>query len=163
MTKWLRHTNALIAIFAIVCLAFAFVLQYFFAVEPCLLCWLQRYAYVGIIVVSLAACIWRGNLAMRLIYFVARLVFIAGGLIFAGRQVWLQHLPAGKVTACLPDFNYLVQHVPIMKAIQIAYVGTTDCSQVHGLFLGLSMAGWSLLAFFLILVLSIFPLRQPVV
>jgi disulfide bond formation protein DsbB len=73
-----------------------------------------------------------------------------GGGIFAGRQVWLQHLPKSEVPECGPGLEYWVKTLPIAETIKRVFHGTGDCAEVDWTFLKLSIAEWSLICFALL-------------
>ena len=82
-------------------------------------------------------------------------VFSALGVSIAGRQVWLQHLPADKVPECGPGLFFMLDRFPLMEVITSVFAGSGECAEVHWRFLGLSMAGWMIIVFAVMLVISI--------
>jgi disulfide bond formation protein DsbB len=70
-------------------------------------------------------------------------LFAAGGLAVAGRQVWLQHLPANKVPACGPDLAYMLDNFPLSRVLKTLFEGTGECAARDWEFLGLTTAAWS--------------------
>jgi disulfide bond formation protein DsbB len=66
---------------------------------------------------------------------------------FAGRHVWLQSLPEDQVPACGPSVDYLLDNFPLSEALQILLRGNGNCAEVDWSLLGLSIPGWTLLAF----------------
>ena len=85
---------------------------------------------------------------------VARPIFAFLGLIcavigtaVAGRQVWLQHLPAEEVPACGPPLEYMLEVFPLLEVVQHALMGTGDCAEIQWQWLGLSIPGWSIILF----------------
>ncbi|MBS3803879.1 MAG: disulfide bond formation protein B [Oleiphilaceae bacterium] len=128
-------------------LAVAFYMEYVMGLEPCPLCWLQRYAFMAVAAVGLLAVIhnpagWGGRL-----YGLIMAVFAGAGLGLAGRQLWLQSLPADQVPACGPSVDYLLDVMPLFEVLSIAMKGTGDCAEVLWSFLGLSIAGWTAVFF----------------
>ena len=135
--------------------AFALYLQYVEHQEPCPLCMLQRVAFIGIMIVFLAGAL-HGPARRGAIAYSAVIVVIAGmGAAVAGRQVWLQHLPADKVPACGPGLEYLLERFPLGQALQKVFAGSGECAEVSWRFLGLSIAEWSLLWLIAIAVFSL--------
>jgi protein dithiol:quinone oxidoreductase len=126
-------------------LAFALYLQYVEHQEPCPLCMLQRVAFIGIMVVFVIAAL-HGPRRRGAVVYGATAVVIAGlGGAAAGRQVWLQHLPADRVPACGPGLEYMLERFPLGQALQKIFAGSGECAEVSWRFLGLSIAEWSLL------------------
>ena len=143
---------------ALVCaglLAFAYYLQYFDNQDPCPMCILQRVAYMAMMAVFVIAALHgparRGAIAYSSVLF----VFAAIGAAIAGRQVWLQHLPADRVPACGPGLGYMLERFPLAEALKKALAGTGECAEVTWRFIGLSIAEWSLVWFVLLALFAI--------
>ncbi len=137
---------------ALVCaglLIYAYYLQYFEGQEPCPLCLVQRFFYYGILIALGVGALHGPGRKGAIAYSVAALVFAAGGLATAVRQVWLQHLPADQVPACGPDLYFMVENLPFARMLQLLLRGSGQCAEVHWTFLGLSIAEWSLAWFVL--------------
>jgi disulfide bond formation protein DsbB len=89
-------------------------------------------------------------------------LFALGGAATAGRQVWLQHLPKDKVPACGPDLFFMLENLPLSRTLEKLFYGSGECAAVDWSFLGLSIAGWSLLWFSaLALYAAVVAARQP--
>ena len=125
-------------------LAFAYYLQYVQHLEPCPLCYVQRWAFYAILAVFVIAAI-HGRRA--LIYGCLVTLFAAGGLSAAIRQVWLQHLPADKVPQCGPDLIFMLKNFPLGDTLSNLVQGSGECAKVDWTFLGFSIAEWSLACF----------------
>ena len=139
----------------IVCAALlgtAFYMEHVMGLEPCPLCWLQRYAFMGAgIVALLGALHGPASLGVRIYGFF--LVLTAGaGLGIAGRQLWLQNLPADQVPACGPSVEYMLDVLPWTEVLMTALRGTGDCAEVVWRFMGLSIPGWTAVFFTLAVV-----------
>jgi disulfide bond formation protein DsbB len=82
------------------------------------------------------------------------LFVIAGiGAAIATRHVWLQHLPKDQVPECGPGLEYMLKKFALGQALEKILSGSGECAEAGWRFLGLSIAGWSLLWF---VVLGIF-------
>ncbi|HLA39165.1 MAG TPA: disulfide bond formation protein B, partial [Candidatus Glassbacteria bacterium] len=106
-----KSARALYAALAAVCiglLGFGYYLQYFAGQEPCPLCIFQRIAYFVVACVGLVGAIHAPKGPGRLGYSGTILLSALVGLAIAGRQVWLQHLPADKVPECGPGLDYML-------------------------------------------------------
>ncbi len=125
-------------------LSYGYFLQYARGLEPCPLCMVQRafYYLVGGTMV-LAAIHGPGRIGIW-IYSGFAALFAAGGIATAGRQVWLQHLPADQVPACGPDLGFMLDNYPLTRTIAKLFAGSGECAKVDWSFLGLSIAEWSL-------------------
>jgi disulfide bond formation protein DsbB len=128
-------------------LGFGYYLQYFEGQDPCPLCLVQRGFYYGVLATFAIAALHGPARVGHLVYCAAALVFALGGAAVAGRHVWLQHLPADKVPDCGPDLVFMLQNLPLGRALQKLFAGSGQCAEVHWTFLGLSIAGWSLVWF----------------
>ena len=152
-----KKTSCLAAIF-LVCLlllAISYFVEIALSVKPCLLCLLQRYTFIIIAVVALAALLQRAKSWWLYIYAFILTLFNIIGVGLAARQLYLQALPKSLHGACLPDMNYLMHAVGFFRALKMMVVGSSDCSLVHWQFLGLSMAGWAIIWFVILGCISI--------
>jgi len=139
-----RRGAALGALVCVLLLGYAYNLQYVRGLEPCPLCLVQRgFFYAVLIVFGVAAL--HGK--MRWVYASLVLLFAAGGMTAAGRQLWLQSLPPDKVPQCGPDLYFMLQNFPLSRTLEKLITGTGECAVVDWSFLGLSIAGWSLVWF----------------
>ncbi len=156
-----RHGFALAAVACAGLLGFGYYLQFVQGLEPCPLCVLQRLAFMAFGVIALVgAFLARGRLATRVL---AALGLVAAGLGagVAGRQVWLQSLPADRVPACGPGLDYMVQNFPLLKTLSMVLRGSGECAENAWQFLGLGIAAWALLWFALLAALSVYLLWRP--
>ena len=156
--------RAWFALGAVTCaglLGFGYYLQFAQGLEPCPLCMLQRLAFMAFGVIALVGVfLARGRLATRVL---AALGLVAAGLGagVAGRQVWLQSLPADRVPACGPGLDYMVQNFPLLKTLSMVLRGSGECAENAWQFLGLGIAAWALLWFALLAALSVYLLWRP--
>ena len=74
----------------------------------------------------------------------------ATGAGLAARHVWLQSLPADQVPACGPGLSYMLEQFPLMRLLEKVLTGSGECAEAGWRFLGLTIAGWSLLWFVLL-------------
>ena len=76
------------------------------------------------------------------------MIFLASiGMLTAGRQVWLQHLPPELHPSCGPDLNFLLENFPLTDALSYVFAGDGECAVVDWTLLGQSLAMWSLIIF----------------
>lgn len=124
-------------------IGFALYLQEEVGLEPCPMCILQRYAFVGIGLVALVAALHgpRG-MALKAYAVVIALVAVAGSGV-AARQSWLQHHPP-LTTSCGTDLEFLINTFPLSQALPKIFAGTGDCSAIHWRWLGLTIPEWCL-------------------
>lgn len=150
-----RIVFSLIFVVCAALLAVAFYMEYVMLLDPCPLCWLQRYAFIGVGLVALLAALhnpvgWGGR-----IYGLLMALLSGAGLGLASRQLWLQSLPEDQVPSCGPSVDYLLDILPLREVLSIAVRGTGDCAEVLWRFLGLSIAGWTAIFFTLITVIGL--------
>ena len=135
---------------AVICaalLGYGYFLQYVQGLEPCPLCMVQRLFFYLVLIVFAVAAIHSPKRIGTWIYAALVVLFAAGGAATASRQVWLQHLPADKVPQCGPDLFFMLENMPLSRTLQKLIQGSGECAAVDWKFLGLSIAGWSLVWF----------------
>jgi disulfide bond formation protein DsbB len=84
----------------------------------------------------------------KIILFLASLLALVGGMV-AGRQIYLQNLPADQIPTCAPPLDFLVDTLPLMELIQTILLGDGNCAEYQWRFI-FNFAEWALL-FFVIL------------
>lgn len=132
-------------------LSAALVMEYAFGMAPCPLCLMQRiwfflagaFAFAGLM----------HNPRWGIYPLCSMLAALVGGG-FAIRQLYLQNLPADQVPACGPDMAYMLEAFPLSEVLMAMTRGTGACADVVWGFLGLSIPGWSLVAFIGIVALA---------
>jgi disulfide bond formation protein DsbB len=92
-------------------------MEHLMLLSPCGLCITQR---VFVILCGLACLVSAihnsGPKGERLYSFVAASMFVFGGH-FAGRQIWLQHLPEDQVPACGLGLTYIYDNFPFLETL----------------------------------------------
>jgi disulfide bond formation protein DsbB len=128
-------------------LGVAYVLQFIMELEPCNLCIFQRLAMAPLgIAFLLAALHDPGGRGSRI--YGSLIGLIAGiGAAIAARHVWIQNLPEDQVPACGPSLDYMLEVFTLGETIRKVLTGSGDCAEVQWTFLGLSIPGWTLVAF----------------
>ena len=142
-----RGAYALGAAVCAVLLGYALYLQYAQGLEPCPLCLVQRGFFTAVMTLFIVAALHAPRRLGGVVYATLIVLFAAGGAATAGRQVWLQHLPADKVPQCGPDLYFMLQNFPLASTLEKLFKGSGECAAVDWKFLGLSIAGWSLVWF----------------
>ena len=71
------------------------------------------------------------------------------------RHVWVQNLPPDEVPECGPGLEYVFENFPLMDTIKLMLNGTGECADVLWTFLGVSIPGWTLVAFLALAILSL--------
>jgi disulfide bond formation protein DsbB len=146
MTR-VRTASALGAVVCMGLLGFGYHLQYAQGLEPCPLCMVQRGFFYAVMALFIVAALHAPGRVGTGIYGALIVLFAAGGAATAGRQVWLQHLPPDKVPQCGPDLLFMLNNLPLSRTLEKLFYGSGECAAVDWKFLGLSIAGWSLVWF----------------
>ena len=138
-------------------LCIGLLVEFALGLAPCPLCMMQRiwFALTGIVA-------WIGlshNPRWGIYPLVSALCAMVGGG-FAIRQLWLQSLPADQVPSCGPDLSYMIDAFPLGDLLVAMTSGTGDCAVIHDVIPLMSIAGWSLLGFSLLLFASVMQLSQ---
>lgn len=132
-------------------MAFAFYLEHFRHLDPCALCVLQRVAMIAAGIVFLVAAVHGPTGIVRLVYAVLAALAAAVGAAIAGRHVWLQSLPPDQVPACGPPLDHLMRIMPWRDALTFVLKGEGNCAVIAGEWLGISLPGWTLVGFVLLM------------
>lgn len=146
MIPSIRQTNLLLFIACAGLILVGVFLEHVMKLEPCPLCITQRAFFDLIGILGLIAFFHNPSSKGLRIYAALGLLAAIGGSYFAQHQLWLQSLPADKLPACGPGLAYMFEVFPLMEAFKMLLQGDGSCAEPHKI-LGLSIAGWSLIAF----------------
>ena len=156
-----RVVFGVIALLCAVLLAIALYMEHVMGLVPCPLCMLQRIAFAVVGVVALVAAI-HGPEALGTRIYGALVTLSAGaGAGIAGRQLWLQNLPEGEKPACGAGYDYIMEALPLFDALKTILQGSGDCAKVVWTFLGLSIPGWTIIAFIAMGIAGLWLLFRP--
>jgi len=151
----IRTTYIMAFAFITALLATGFYLQYVEGYIPCPLCILQRFSFGALWILFLIGALTYSKRWLRIIIdFLCILTSIAG-IVFAGRQIYLQSFPSPDNTECGVSIQYMMQVLPITEVMQKIFAGSAECTQRGWEFLFLTMAEWTLLWFIGFLILSL--------
>jgi disulfide bond formation protein DsbB len=128
-------------------MAFALYLQHVKGFEPCPMCIFQRIAMIGTAVLFLVGGLHAPKAGGRWVYAVLTALKAGAGAAIAGRQVWLQSLPADQVPACGPTLGYLMKMMPLQNVITYVLKGEGSCAKIDAQWLGIALPEWTLFAF----------------
>lgn len=137
--------------------ALAFYLQFWKGISPCPLCVLQRLALAALSFCFLLGFLLKLKRSGRIIVGLLALFFSITGILLAGRQVWIQHLPPGQTPDCGVSLDYMLHVLPLSEVAQKVLEGSAECSLVEWTFIGLGLADWTFLCF---VIYACFTLRQ---
>lgn len=147
MVPSVRKTNLLIFIACTLMILAALYMQHVMGMNPCPLCITQRIFVILTGLIALIAALHNPALTGRRIYAVLGIISPILGACFAGRQLWLQSLPADQVPACGDmALSYMLEVFPLMDALKLLLQGDGSCAHVDKI-LGLSLALWTFIAF----------------
>lgn len=132
-----------------------FYFQLEMGLDPCPLCIFQRVCLALVAAFCLIGIVLRPKkTGAKILAFFITLWSILG-LAIAGRQVWLQHLPAELVPECGPDLAFMLEVFPLMEMLQTVFQGSGECAEVQWSFLYLSMPEWMVLIFSVMVIISL--------
>ena len=137
----------------------ALYLEHVVGLQPCPLCIFQRVAMIATGAVFLAGALHGPAGRGRWAYAGLAAVTAAAGIGLAWRQVWLQSLPPDQVPACGPTLDYLLGMLPFQDVVQTVLKGDGECAKINGVFLGVSLPGWTLVAF---IGMALYALAAPI-
>ena len=149
----------LIALF----LGSAFYLQTYKGINPCPLCLLQRIAMSVLGIIFILGTIVKFKKYGNLFLSVLGLLASGLGLLFAGRQVWLQILPPSSSGDCSASLSYIFNVLSIKEAFMQVWQGGMECSQTGWQFLHLSLAAWSLIGFAILFLLVLLQIKRAMI
>lgn len=143
-----RGCNVLAAIgcFALIAVAYFYFEKHMY-LTPCPMCYAQRIALGILGFFFLLAAIFPGGRALGYVHGFWLFLLAAGGAALSIRHLYLQNLPKDKLPSCGQDFYGLLENTPVPNVIQTMLTGSGDCGEVQWVFLGLSIPGWTLVAF----------------
>jgi disulfide bond formation protein DsbB len=159
----IRQTNILIFFGCVGLILTALVMQYFFEMNPCPLCITQRVFIIIVGMLALIAAIHNSASLGRRIYALLSIISCVIGGSVSLRHIWLQNLPDDLVPACGPSLSYMFESFPISQAINLLMQGDGNCADVVFSFLGLSIPGWTAVAYAYLIGICLWQLlrREP--
>jgi len=142
-------------------LGYAYYAQFVQGLEPCPLCILQRVAFITMALGALAGVVHGSRGGWRWLY--GGVVFAGGvwGVATAGRHLWLQGLPPDQVPDCGPGLAFMVEYFSLFEAVREAFTGSGECAELDWSFLGLSMPGWTLVWYVVLMLITALAVRRP--
>jgi len=126
--------------------------------QPCPLCISQRIAILITGIIFLIAVLHNPLQKGIQRYAIAGTITALIGASISTRHVWIQNLPANEVPECSPGLSYIFENFPLTETLKLMLNGTGECAEVLWTFLGLSIPGWTLIAFIGLASLSLFQL-----
>lgn len=143
----IRQTFLLIFLGCTGLILVAMYMQHSLGLEPCPLCITQRVFIIAVGLTALVAfAVNFQGVGRRIVAGLGLLFSIAGGG-FSTRQLWLQSLPEDQIPACGPSVSYMFDTFPLMEALGVLLRGDGNCAEVVWTLFGISIPGWTLVAF----------------
>lgn len=143
-----RNTNLLAAMSCFILIAIAyFYFEKHLYLTPCPLCYAQRIVFAILGGFFLLAAMLPGGIWGRRIHGVWLFLCAGGGAALSIRHLYLQSLPKNLLPSCGQDFYALLENTPTPEVIKTMLTGSGDCGEVLWSFMGLSIPGWTFIAF----------------
>jgi protein dithiol:quinone oxidoreductase len=145
-----RMINLGVFLVCVITIGIVLYMEHVMFLQPCGLCITQRVFVIFTGLVCLVSAIHNpGATGQKTYAFLAATMPIFGSY-FAGRQIWLQHLPEDQVPACGPGLTYIYDNFPFMETLNFLLKGDGNCAEVVFRFLGLSIPEMAMVAFVLL-------------
>jgi disulfide bond formation protein DsbB len=148
-----RHVFLMLATASLALLGAGLILGEMLRLHPCYLCNFQRFLYIVLAFFALCGALLPG---WRILWSSLVGLVALGGLVTAAQQSWMQYAPEqaiecgfGEPTLIEQIVNWLSLQWPSM------FMVTGFCTNKDWVFLGLSLANWSAVCFFVLLALAI--------
>lgn len=142
-----RHCFLAIFLGCSLLIAIALYMQYQMGLIPCALCMTQRVFVIAVGIVGLLAWLHNPKDRCLRVYPAVGMLMAAIGGAFSSRHLWLQSLPEDLAPACGPSLGYLIETVPFVEALTVLLQGDGNCAETVWSLLGLTIPGWTLVAF----------------
>lgn len=140
----------------LVCIALGagYFIQHALGVEPCPLCIVQRFAFLGVgLAALLAVLLQRRHVAFYFFSVLSVLGALAGAGV-AGWHLWIKSHPPESFS-CGRPFAWMIENMPLTQSLPKLFRGEADCLQDQWTFWGLGIPHWSLLLFVLMVILGV--------
>jgi disulfide bond formation protein DsbB len=126
----------------------ALFMQHVVGMNPCPLCIFQRIAYFLLAACALLAA-WRAPRPSARGFGLAAIVLALAG---AGIAAWhVRLIQAPESLSCGPGLGVMLENFPLTQVLPRIFAGSGDCADASTVLLGVSLAGWSLTGFLVLL------------
>ena len=129
-----------------------FFFQIYLELDPCPLCVTHCLFIVLAGAVALVAAVHNPSGRGQQFYNAATAVVALAGAAVSGRQLWLQSLAEDQVPACGPTLGFMYDNFPFKDLLSALFLGEGSCADVKWQFLGVSIPGWTLITFVVIVI-----------
>lgn len=151
----IRSTNLLIVLAVAFMMAVALYMEHAMGLEPCPLCVGQRVFVILVGIWALIAWIHHPGVIGRRFYAGLGILSGVAGAAVSSRQLWLQSLPEDQVPSCGPSFDFILDTAPFLDALRVMLVGDGNCAEVAWSLFGISIPGWTLIGFILLVLVNV--------
>ncbi len=127
--------------------ALALWIQTHYNLEPCPLCISQRMVFMGLGLLFLLGAFFNPRTLLSKGFTALQVLTALGGAGVAIRHWWIQAHKEEMIVDCGVGFDYMFEHFPLKKALDLVFKGTGDCAAIDWTFLGLTIPQMSLIAF----------------
>ncbi len=149
----------LIVLLVIVAMGAGYYIQHGLGIEPCPLCIVQRFAFIGVGLVALiGATLAAHHVASLVIAALTSLLALAGAGV-AGWHIWIKANPPESFS-CGRPFAWMIENMPLTQVVPKLFKGEADCLQESWTLLGLGIPHWSFILFLILVALANFALVQ---
>lgn len=156
------HKNLLIflALSSLLALISAYIAEFGFNLQPCILCLHQRKPFFAILILSIIAIILISNKKYQKLIFFICLILLFSNIVIASYHVGVEQKIFQGPSSCstTQNLNSITDLRELEKALSKA--STIKCSEPAFTFLNISMAGWNTLYCLSLLTLTIYLNRK---
>jgi disulfide bond formation protein DsbB len=140
----------------------AYIAEFVFNLQPCILCLYQRKPFFAIIALTILAIFIFKNEKYHKLAFFACLLALSINIIIASYHVGVEQKIFQGPTSCSTsqNLNDITDLVELEKALKAA--NTVKCSEPAFTFLTISMAGWNVVYCLMLLIVAIIGRQKPV-
>lgn len=139
-----RVLYALVAATSIALILVALFMQHVVGLNPCPLCIFQRIAYL-LLAIAAGLAAWRAPRPSARAFGVVGVILALIGAGLAAWHVRLMQVPES--LSCGPGLGAMLENFPLTQILPRIFRGSGDCADASAVLLGLSLAGWSLIGF----------------
>ncbi|MEM7003266.1 MAG: disulfide bond formation protein B [Pseudomonadota bacterium] len=123
--------------------------EFIMGLEPCPLCMMQRVWFIAAAMWTYISLVHKPGWG---IYPVLTIVSALIGAYFAARHLGLQDLPADQVPACGASLQFMLDaDFPWSEVLSSMVAGGGDCAKEMWSLAGITIPGWALIGFILII------------
>ncbi len=147
------------AIVSLGLLGSAYALEYGYDLEPCSLCYLQRYLLWALCFMFWVGAIFNHRNLCQYFYCPTSLIICLLGMALSIRQLWLQYFTAGETSNCTAGFEKMLEFQPFFTALKETVMNGDGCGAIDFTLFALPLSAWSLLSFTVFFIYTVIILR----